>query len=299
MYKQVAIIYHDKYVIDNTDHPLKSDRFEYIYSSLVGMEGIHPHTPKFVSNSDLKLIHTDDYLISLNHSQKIAEYFEFPQNQISREIADQILSFSLAMTGGTVLATSLIDKYNIVINLGGGFHHAKPDKGEGFCLFNDIAIAVKKLRPKYKKILIVDLDAHQGNGTIVCLEDDEDTFTFDMHDRNIYPLPKEIGNLDIQLDEGITDKEYFSSLKLMLPTIMDEKKPDIVLYVAGADVLDSDYLTEISMSPLGVIERDQLVIELCKYNFIPVIMMLSGGYSEDAKKVQYHSIMNIINRSLK
>lgn len=188
--------------------------------------------------------------------------------------------------------------HGIGINLGGGFHHAKPEKGEGFCIFADIPIAIRSLHHAFGDLcnLIIDLDVHQGNGLAVCHESDDDVFIFSMHQGDIYPIPKEKCDLDIELSPDTKDEEYIHILNENLPVIFDRAKPDIVFYIAGCDTAAEDPLASLEMTARGINTRDMIVIDHCSSNGIPVVMTLGGGYSSHAWEIQYETIRRIIEK---
>ena len=199
-------------------------------------------------------------------------------------------------SGGTLLAARQALQSGIGINLGGGYHHAKPDRGEGFCLYADVPIAIRKLQAEslIKRAIVIDVDVHQGNGTIVCLPDDDSTFTFSMHQDDIYPIPKEVGDLDVELSSGMQDQEYLEILAEQLPKILAEAEADICFIVGGCDPLDGDPLANLKMTADGIVKRDHAIIQACAERNLPVVLTLSGGYSPDAWKSQYLSIKNLI-----
>lgn len=173
-------------------------------------------------------------------------------------------------------------EYGVALNTAGGTHHAFADRGEGFCVFNDIAIAATELldRNLVKQILIVDLDVHQGNGTAHIFQNEPRVFTFSMHGEKNYPLRKEVSNLDIGLPDGMTDKAYLELLHDHLEYLMDTVQPDFVFYLSGVDVLASDKLGRLSLSLKGCKSRDELVFKACRRHRLPVAVSMGGGYSE-------------------
>ena len=201
--------------------------------------------------------------------------------------------------GGTVMAADLVIKNkSIAINIGGGYHHAKPDRGEGFCIYADIPIAIRKLQAekKIKRALIIDVDAHQGNGTIKCLPHDNSTYCFSMHQGDIYPHPKEVGDLDISLKRGTGDEEFLKILEVSLPKITKLSKPDIIFVVGGCDPLSGDPLAGLEMTPAGIVKRDEMIVEFAVKKKIPIVYTLAGGYSKDAWKAQYQSVKNLLTK---
>ena len=186
------------------------------------------------------------------------------------------------IAGGTLQATDFAFKHGVSMNIAGGTHHSFTYKGEGFCLLNDIAIAANYLlnTGKAKKILIVDLDVHQGNGTAQIFEQEDRVFTFSMHGEKNYPLRKEKSDLDIGLPDNTEDKEYLKTLKNTLPMLIDIQEPDFIFYLSGVDVLATDKLGRLGLSMAGCKERDKVVLEACKNNGIPLAISMGGGYSE-------------------
>lgn len=183
---------------------------------------------------------------------------------------------------GTLLATEFALTYGIGMNIAGGTHHAFTDRGEGFCLLNDIAIAANYLL-RYKgirKILVVDLDVHQGNGTAQIFRHEPRVFTFSMHAGHNYPFHKETSDLDIPLAEGTDDKTYLAILKETLPRLLDEQQPEFVFFQSGVDVLATDKLGKLGMTIAGCKARDRLVLELCHRHKLPVTVSMGGGYSK-------------------
>ena len=187
-------------------------------------------------------------------------------------------------------------KSGLGINLGGGYHHAKPDTGEGFCVYADVPIAIRKLQSEnlIKRALVIDVDVHQGNGTAVCLADDDATFTFSMHQGDIHPIPKEKSDLDVELEAGMGDEEFIETLENHLDQVFKTAQADICFIVGGCDPLKGDPLASLEMTHQGIKKRDALIVEHCVKRNIPVVLTLSGGYSADAWKAQYLSVSNLI-----
>lgn len=220
-----------------------------------------------------------------------AEYWEKLKNQtLSRK---EIRAIGFPMTPALIergrhIARGTIDcalyafEYGIAMNVAGGTHHSFTYKGEGFCVLNDIAIAANYLlnRNLATKILVVDLDVHQGNGTAQIFEHKEEVFTFSIHGAKNYPGRKENSDLDIGLPDKTGDGPYLKILKETLPRLIEETEPDIIFYLSGVDVLESDKLGRLSLSRTGCKERDRIVLDLCKKNNIPVAVSMGGGYSE-------------------
>lgn len=182
--------------------------------------------------------------------------------------------------GTTSCAVNALDN-GISMNIAGGTHHSFSDRGEGFCILNDIAIAANYLLKMNlaHSILVVDLDVHQGNGTASIFENDNRVFTFSMHGEKNFPLHKEKSSLDIGLADKTGDKEYLTILRNCLPKLIDQIQPDFIFYLSGVDVLATDKLGRLGLTPEGCKERDRIVLQICKINKIPVAVSMGGGYS--------------------
>ncbi len=191
-----------------------------------------------------------------------------------------ILREKLIMSGTVMTATEAL-KYGVSFNIAGGTHHAFSDRGEGFCLLNDIGIAAQHLLDNglAQQVLVIDLDVHQGNGTAEMFGQEPRVFTFSMHGANSYPLQKEKSDYDIPLPDGTDDGHYLQTLNLNLPRLLDKVQPDFVFYQCGVDILSTDKLGRMQVSREGCAKRDQIVLELCHRHKIPVAGSLGGGYS--------------------
>jgi len=183
---------------------------------------------------------------------------------------------------GTIQCALYAQQYGVAMNIAGGTHHAFADHGEGFCVFNDFAIAANYLLKKQlaQQILIIDLDVHQGNGTAHIFQHDNRVFTFSMHGERNYPLRKEKSNLDIGLPDKTEDEFYLKTLKETLPKLLNQVQPDMIFYLSGVDVLASDRLGRLSLSVQGCKERDETVFKACHSAGIPVAVSMGGGYSD-------------------
>ncbi|MEM7106453.1 MAG: histone deacetylase [Bacteroidota bacterium] len=235
-----------------------------------------------------------DKLRMLTITPKEARKIGFP---MSKALIDR----GKVIANGTIQCALFAKEYGVSMNIAGGTHHAFAERGEGFCVLNDIAIASNYLLDQQlaEKILVVDLDVHQGNGTAKIFEDESRVFTFSMHGENNYPLRKETSDLDIGLPDGMTDQPYLSILKNTLPSLIDEVEPDFIFYLSGVDIVESDKLGRLSVSQEGCKQRDQFVFEICKKNKIPVAVSMGGGYSEkiadivDAHANTYRTAQNL------
>lgn len=237
-----------------------------------------PLNEKWITNT-----HKDDYLgklknLELTKTEIRATGFPLSKKLVEREIK---------IVGGSVQAGLFALENGIAINSAGGTHHAFADRGEGFCLLNDLAIVTNYLLANnlVKRVLVVDLDVHQGNGTAGILGERPDVFTFSMHGEKNYPLRKEKSHLDIGLADGTGDKEYLLNLERALNSIFQNFTPDFIIYQSGVDVLATDLLGRLSLTMDGVRERDKLVLKLAKESKIPVMCCMGGGYSKHIKDI--------------
>ena len=191
--------------------------------------------------------------------------------------------FAWLHVGGTALAAETALTDGLAFHIGGGFHHAFADHGEGFCALNDVAIAVERLRAEGRigRAMIVDLDVHQGNGTAALFAGRADVFTYSLHQMDIYPAEKPPGTLDVGLWSGDGDDKYLAALRADYPRIADEFKPDLVVYLAGADSLAGDKIGGLACTLDGLAERDRIVLEETRRRGIPMAVVLAGGYGRD------------------
>ncbi|MCC5932583.1 MAG: histone deacetylase [Cyclobacteriaceae bacterium] len=186
------------------------------------------------------------------------------------------------ITGGTLQCCQYAMENGVSINVAGGTHHAFADRGEGFCLLNDIAVAANIMLKQHmaNQILVIDLDVHQGNGTASIFKEENNVFTFSMHGKKNYPMHKEKSDLDIELEDGTNDSVYLNILAEKLPELFDQVQPDFVFFLSGVDVLESDKLGRLGMSIKGCKTRDEMVLKACKKNQVPLVISMGGGYSQ-------------------
>ncbi len=306
--KKLPIVYSPEYNIGFYGiqylHPFDTGKYGKIVKHLnktLGVKQQQFHRPYLISDNELLKVHTKSYLNSLQGSETVAKVAEMgilsklPIGVINNKLLKPI---KLA-TAGTLIAGNLALENGWAINLSGGYHHAKANKGEGFCFFADINLLIETLREesKIKKALIVDLDAHQGNGHESIHGKDKDIAIFDMYNYQIYPGERHlIPDIDynIELKAHTKDKEYLQLLKENLPKAIAEQQPDIIIYVAGTDIYEKDPLGALSITKKGIIERDAFVFEQALNNKIPIVMTLSGGYHKDSGSIIGESIENLL-----
>lgn len=209
------------------------------------------------------------------------------QRRIGFLLSQRLLAREMHIVQGTIQGALFALDGNIAFNVAGGTHHAGSNWGEGFCLLNDQAIAAHYLLANelVKRILIIDLDVHQGNGTAQIFENIPNVFTFSMHADKNFPFRKEQSNLDIALPDGLGDEQFMDQLATMLPKVFEQAKPDFVFYQSGVDVLQSDKLGRLSLSVAGCKQRDHLVLEACKIRRLPLQVSMGGGYTDDIKVI--------------
>lgn len=208
------------------------------------------------------------------------------QRRIGFPLTAQLLERELRIAQGTIDGAVFAQKNGIAFNVAGGTHHAGSDWGEGFCLLNDQAIAANYLLNKglSQRILIIDLDVHQGNGTAEIFEGEDRVFTFSMHGEKNFPFRKEVSNLDIPLEDGLKDDQFLRELEAALPELL-KHQPDFVFYLSGVDVLESDKLGKLALSKEGCKTRDKAVLQFCKDNNLPVQVSMGGGYSPNIRDI--------------
>lgn len=201
--------------------------------------------------------------------------------KIGFPLSEQLVLRETIITQGTIDCSVYAQKYGISMNVAGGTHHAFTDRGEGFCLLNDVAIASNYLLDNgmATKILVIDLDVHQGNGTAEIFQDEPSVFTFSMHGKENYPLHKKHSNVDIALETYTKDAEYLAILFETLPQLIEEQKPNFLFYISGVDILENDRLGKLNISIQGCYRRDEFVFEQAKRHQLPIVVAMGGGYS--------------------
>ena len=305
MNHRVVVVWSKDYQVDlgglERLHAFDIRKYAKIHRELVTDGRVNPEdvaVPPPVTDEEVRLVHTPGFLKSLDDPESVATYLEAPMVAAlgHEKLKENVIAPFRCATGGTILAGRLALEHGIGVNLGGGYHHARPARGEGFCVFNDVAIAIRVLRreKRIRRALVVDLDVHQGNGTAVVFDGDDEVYTFSMHESDIYPVPKELSDLDVELPPGTGDEVYLAKLRETLPEVFEASRPEIVFLVAGCDTLEGDPLARLRMTEAGIVKRDAMVIDACVRRDIPVVMTLGGGYSADAWSAQYASVARTI-----
>ncbi|SDK38781.1 Acetoin utilization deacetylase AcuC [Catalinimonas alkaloidigena] len=245
-------------------------------------------TPTLLPEEDILRVHDATYWYRLKN-------LELTRTEIRRTgfpLSAALVERERIIAQGTITAAYVALHYGIGMNVAGGTHHAFTDRGEGFCLLNDQAIAAAHLLAHglVSKVLIVDLDVHQGNGTAQIFSDDARVFTFSMHGAANYPLRKERSDLDVPLADATDDATYLGLLREVLPHLLEQEQPDFVFYQSGVDILASDKLGRLGVSPQGCRDRDRVVLQACKTRQIPVQVSMGGGYTPQlATVVEAHA----------
>ena len=232
--------------------------------------------PDAASDDVLRLVHTREYVERFTGGRLSAAEIR----RIGFPWSDALVERSRRAVGGTVAAARHALARGTAMNLAGGTHHAFADHGEGFCVFNDVAIAIRLLREEglVRRAAVIDLDVHQGNGTHAIFAGDREVYTFSMHGGRNYPFDKVAGTLDIDLDDGTEDAEYLHALAGALPGVLHSARPDLVLYLAGADPHEGDRLGRMKLTFAGLARRDVMVLEACREVGLPVAVVIAGGY---------------------
>ena len=283
----LKIAYNQNYI-----YPLEENhRFPMIKYELIPEQLIRESTcsennffnPEKVDDDIVLLTHQKEYFErfkSLHLSKKEIREIGFP---LSKELVDR----ELQIADGTIKGVHYSIEHGISMNIAGGTHHAFYDRGEAFCMLNDQAIAANYLINEglSKRILIIDLDVHQGNGTASLFRSNHNVFTLSFHGKKNYPFRKEKSDLDIEFDDNTNDEKYLKILKETIPKIMDEFNPDFIFYLSGVDVLENDKLGRLSLTINGCKERDRFILDMCKKNSIPVQVSMGGGYSVVLKNI--------------
>ena len=283
----LKIAYNQNYI-----YPLEENhRFPMIKYELIPEQLIRENTcssENFFSPNKI-----DDKIVLKTHQR---EYFErFTSLKLSKKeireigfpLSQQLVERELQIAEGTIKGVKYSIKNGISMNIAGGTHHAFYDRGEAFCMLNDQAIATNYIIQEglFKKILIIDLDVHQGNGTASLFNSNPNVYTLSFHGKKNYPFRKEKSDLDMEFDDNTNDEEYLKVLRETIPKVIDQFEPEFIFYLSGVDVLENDKLGRLSLSIDGCKERDRFILEICKNNSIPVQVSMGGGYSVILKNI--------------
>ncbi len=268
------------------NHSYPMDKYRLVPERLLAEGILTPEEivePQPIALEDILRVHTPEYVHAfLNGTleRKALLRLGLPWSR-------QLVHRAFAVIGGTLGAARAALRDGIAANLAGGTHHAFADHGEGYCIFNDLVIVLRRLRTEDRigRTLILDLDVHQGNGTAALCQTDPDTFTFSMHAANNYPAHKEHSSWDIALPDDTTDEQYLGRLEESLAVLLERARPDLILYQAGVDVLRGDRFGKLALSMAGVGERDQIACNFARRAGIPLVVTLGGGYARDINRI--------------
>lgn len=289
------LVYHKGYDLNLGEHVFPSQKFHLI-AQLLAREGIAAKDdflmPNPASDEDILRVHTANWVRKLKTGTLTASEEMRLEVPYSPEL---VKAFWLA-AGGTILAAQSALRDGFGCNLGGGFHHAYPDHGEGFCAIHDVAVGVRRLQAdgEIRKALIVDTDVHHGNGTAAIFRSDANVFTLSIHQENNYPAHKPSSTVDLNMGDRADDDEYLGALIPAVQSALDEFRPDIVFYVGGADPYCEDQLGGLSLTKQGLMLRDRKVFEESRKRGIPVATTLAGGYArrvEDTVRIHVNTIL--------
>lgn len=278
----MQVFYTPRYYADiGNGHVFPIRKFELVRDRLLAegtLDASELIEPPPATIEDVLLVHTEDYVSRLCNGTLTPKEIR----RLGLPWSESLVQRSFYATGGTLAATEVALAKGYGSNLAGGTHHSFADRGEGFCVLNDVAIAIRAMRARksFRRAAIVDCDVHQGNGTATIFAGDEETFTFSIHGSNNYPLFKAKSTLDVELADGTTDEEYLDTFAARLPDVFAHD-PEIVFYLAGADPFAGDKLGRLALSIAGLRERDAYVLRECYEREVPIVTVMSGGYGKD------------------
>ncbi|HEV2248482.1 MAG TPA: histone deacetylase [Terriglobia bacterium] len=286
----MKVVYSDQYDLNLGNHVFPSAKYRLITERLLQEKLISPEEivgPSPAPDGDVALVHDRDYIWKLKNAK--LSHVEILRMEIP--YSPELVGAVWLSAGGSILAGRLALEAGVGVNIGGGFHHAFPDHGEGFCVIHDVAVAIRRLQADklVERAMTVDCDVHQGNGTAAIFGGDESVYTLSIHQENNYPYPKPPSNLDVNLHDGVQDAEYLAVLEDSLDKALGEFNPQVVFYLAGADPYREDQLGGLKLSLQGLEHRDRMVFEKTRAKQIPVAVTLAGGYARQvADTVRIH-----------
>ncbi len=289
------LVYHERYDLNLGPHVFPSQKFRLIYEMLLH-EGIASKEdflrPNPASDEDLLRVHTADWVRKMKTGTLTASEVMKLEVPYSKKLAEAVW----LAAGGTILAGQSALRDGFGANLSGGFHHAYPGHGEGFCAIHDVAVGIRKLQADgaVKKAIVVDTDVHHGNGTAAIFRDDPTVFTISIHQENNYPAHKPPSSVDLNMADRVDDDEYLNALIPTVQKALDEFEPDILFYVGGADPYCEDQLGGLSLTKEGLKQRDRQVFEEARRRRIPVATTLAGGYArrlEETIRIHVNTIL--------
>jgi len=289
------LVYHSRYNLDLGAHVFPAQKYRLVRDGLVAKGIADPAdilTPEPASDEDVLRVHTPEYVEKLKHGTLTAS----EQMRLELPYSQRIVEAFWLAAGGSILAARCALQDGFGVNLGGGFHHAYPSHGEGFCMLHDVAIAIRRMQADRAaaRVMIVDTDVHQGNGTAYIFADDSSVFTLSIHQEKNYPVPKPPSDLDINIEDGAGDEEYLRALAGGLDESFARFSPDLLFYLAGADPYREDQLGGLSLTLAGLRQRDDLVFAEARRRGVPVAVTLAGGYArntEDTVRIHMNTVL--------
>ncbi len=290
----MKVVYSDRYDLNLGDHIFPSIKYRLTRDKLLEDGVVKPADfiePEPATDEDVALVHHRDYIRKL----KTGSLSPYEIQRMEVPYSPELIRAVWLSAGGSILAGQEALERGAAANLGGGFHHACADHGEGFCVIHDVAIAIRRLLKDrlIERAMTVDCDVHQGNGTAEIFTGDPDVYTFSIHQERNYPYPKPPGNLDINLEDGAEDLEYLTALEPGLDRALSEFQPDLIFYVAGADPYREDQLGGLKLTIQGLMDRDRMVFNKARERKIPVAITLAGGYArrvEDTVRIHANTV---------
>jgi acetoin utilization deacetylase AcuC-like enzyme len=290
----MRLSHHPDYVVPLPDgHPFPMNKYGYVRELLLQRGVVAPEDliePALIERALLEAVHTNEYLAKLETGTLTAA----EQRRIGVPWSQRLWRRSRLASQGTVDAAERALRAGLSGNLAGGTHHAFADRGEGFCILNDVAIAIRHLQRKgaIRRAYVLDLDVHQGNGTAAIFAGDSSVFTLSIHGERNYPTDKMRSTLDIGLPDGTTDSEYLATLERALPATLAQFQPDIVFYLAGVDVAANDRYGRFALTDDGIRARERFVLESMRARGLPVVLTLAGGYAPTPlRTAELHTIL--------
>ena len=294
----LKLVYDDRYDLHLGAHVFPSQKYRMVHEQLLA-DGVAQSSdfvkPDPATDEDVLRVHSPDYL----HKLKTGTLSHTEIMRLEIPYSKELMEACWLAAGGSILAgrSALADGW--AASIGGGFHHAYPDHGEGFCVLHDVAIAIRRLQfeGSIRNAMVIDTDVHQGNGTAAIFRDDPNVFTFSIHQENNYPYPKPPSTIDVDLPDGIGDEDYLAILEKNLHRAFNEFSPQLLFYVAGADPYCEDQLGGLALTLQGLSRRDALVFDYARRNQVPVAITLAGGYARQVKDTVRIHVNTIIAAS--
>jgi acetoin utilization deacetylase AcuC-like enzyme len=289
------LIYDERYDLNLGTHVFPSQKFRLIHDRLLAEKLASPDdflAPKPATDEDILRVHSQDYVYKLKSGSLSPAEIQRMEVPYSKKLVEACW----LAAGGSILAGQRALEDGWAANVGGGFHHACPDHGEGFCVIHDVAVAIRRLQfdGKIERAMVVDTDVHQGNGTAEIFSGDGDVFTLSIHQEHNYPFPKSRSTVDVDLPDRIGDADYLAILEKHLHRAFHDFSPQILFYVGGADPYREDQLGGLSLTVEGLARRDALVFDYARRNGAPVAITLAGGYArnlEDTVSIHVNTIL--------